>query len=130
MAAEILISLATLPLRLVLGILYLTYGFQKLKNLERTETIFLKLRLHWPKLSATTISIIEFFGGIALLVGFLTRIIASLLAIQIGIIAYKKIRTKKFNYGLDLILIVALVLLVILGAGNLSIDQIFGWLLG
>lgn len=134
MAAEFLISWLVVPLRLILGILFVIHGYPKLKSPERTATHFLKLKIPMPKLSAITIAIIEFFGGIALIIGFLTRIIAALLVINTIIIAYKKKTKSKETfiekYGFELILIAVLITLVLLGAGNLSIDKMFGWLLG
>lgn len=134
MTAEFLISLAALPLRLILGIVYIIYGFTKIKSPERTATLFLKLGIQAPKLSAILVAILEFFGGIALIIGFSTRVVAALLAIQMAAAIYlKKKKMKKnlicpFNY--DLILTAALIILFFLGAGVLSIDHMFGWLLG
>ena len=134
MAAEILILWAIIPLRIILGILYTVHGYPKLKSPERTATYFLKLRIPLPKLSAIVVAIIEFFGGLALIIGFSTRIVAALLMIEMIITSYlKKTKMKKSfaeGYGYDLVLAAALMVLVIVGAGNWSIDQTFGWLLG
>jgi len=132
-AAEFLIYWAIMPLRIILGFLYTIHGFKKLKSPERTATLFLKLKIPMPKLSAIIVAILEFFGGIALIIGFATRIVAILLLIEMTIVIYKKITMrKKFTagYELDIILLAVLIALIIIGAGNLSIDNTFGWLLG
>lgn len=128
-----LIYWAIVPLRIILGILYIIHGFPKLKSPERTATQFLKLKIPMPKLSAIIVAILEYFGGIALILGFLTRIVAALLAIQMLVAAFQKIRTKGKmgeGYEVDLLLAAFLALLVIFGAGNFSVDNTFGWLLG
>lgn len=134
MVAEILISLAAIPLRLILGIIFIFHGAPKIRHPERTATHFLKLGIPLPKLSAIIIGIIEFFGGIALLIGFSTRIAAALLAINMLIATYKRKTKMKEEfmkgYGVELILVAALIALVFLGAGILSVDNTFGWLLG
>ncbi|MBL7100715.1 MAG: DoxX family protein [Nanoarchaeota archaeon] len=134
MVADFLIPWAVLPLRLILGILYVTRGYPKIKSPERTATLFLRLKIPSTKLSAAIVAVIEFFGGIALIIGFSTRIVAILLALNIAIFTYlKKSKKKKSfasNYGYELMLLIAFGILIIFGAGNLSIDQTFGWLLG
>ena len=82
------------------------------------------------KLSAIIFAIIEVFGGIALILGFATRIVTALLIIETAVLAYKKKVKKKKGYEFDLALIAAFIILFFLGSGSLSIDQMFGWLLG
>ncbi len=134
MAAEFLMLWAALPLRLMLGILYIIHGYPKIKSPESTATFFLKLGIPVPKLSAIVVAIVEFFGGIALIIGFSTRIAAALLAINMMVAAYMKKTKMKENfiggYEFDLTLAAVLIALFLLGAGNFSIDQMFGWLLG
>jgi len=130
MELNFLIPWAAVPLRLILGILFIIHGWPKIKNLDRTATFFLKLGIPFTKLSAIIVAILEFFGGIALVIGFETRIIAGLLAIQMIVATYlKKIKMKE-SYEYELVLVAALLTLLLLGAGTISIDYIFGWRLG
>lgn len=133
MVSEILPWIA-LVLRLVLGILFTAHGFPKLRSPERAATHLLKLGMPLPKLSAIVLGIVEFFGGIALIIGFETRIVATLLVIIMAIGAYRRKTNlkEKFveGYMLELILAIALAAQIFLGAGKLSIDKILGWLLG
>lgn len=128
MATEF-IMLALLPLRLALGIICIIRGTPKL-SIEKTSTIFLKLGIPAVKLSAILAAIIEVFGGVALIIGFATRIVAALLVIETAVLAYKKKVKKKKGYEFDLVLIAAFIILFFLGSGSVSIDQMFGWLLG
>src|SRR4030042_870640 len=80
----------------VIGILFLAHGFPKLRSPERAATHLLKLGIPWPKLSAIIVGIIEFFGGIALILGFETRIVSTLLAVIMLVGAFKrKIKLKE-----------------------------------
>ncbi len=75
------------------------------------------------------ISVLEFFGGILMLVGFLTRPVALLLAIEM-VIAYVKVNMQRswfpvLNGGQTTMLYFFLwVYIFLLGAGPLSIDTL------
>ena len=87
-----------------------------------------------PEFFAYLTGIIEFFGGIALLIGFTTRIAAALLAINMLVFAFLNKTKMKQNfiggYEFNIVLAAAFTTLFLLGAGNLSVDALFGWLLG
>ena len=117
-------------LRIVIGILFLAHGFPKLRSPERAATHLLKLGIPWPKLSAVIIGIIEFFGGLALIAGFETRIVSTLLAVIMLVGAVKRKIKLKEAVWFELIMVAMLIVLIIIGAGSYSIDQRFGWLLG
>ena len=123
-----------LPLRLMLGLIFIVHGFPKLKSPETTGSFFLKLGIPVPRFSAVVVGIVEFFGGIALILGFSTRIAAALLVIDMTVATLLK-KTKMNQgfiggYEFDLALLAALITIFLIGSGNLSIDQTFGWLLG
>ncbi|MBU4501511.1 MAG: DoxX family protein [Nanoarchaeota archaeon] len=130
MNTEILILLGAIPLRIVLGLIYIIHGFPKLKDPERTATIFLRKKIPLPKVSAILIAITEFFGGIMLLFGFTTRIVAALLLIIMVVAVFLEKQRIKESYEYYMLLIAGLLTLFLLGSGNLSVDQTFGWLLG
>ncbi len=119
-----------LILRIVIGILFLAHGFPKLKSPERAATHLLKLGIPWPKLSAVIIGIIEFLGGLALIAGFETRVVSTLLAVIMLVGAVKRKIKLKESVWFELIMVAMLITLIIIGAGSYSIDQRFGWLLG
>lgn len=119
-----------LILRIIIGVLFLFHGFPKLRSPERAATHLLKLGIPWPKLLAIIIGIIEFFGGIALILGFETRIVSTLLAVIMLVGAFKRKMKLKEPVWFELIMVVMLIALIIIGAGSYSIDQRFAWLLG
>lgn len=119
-----------LILRIIIGILFLAHGFPKIRSPERAATHLLKLKIPFPKLSAIIIGIIEFLGGLALITGFETRIVSTLLAVIMLVGAVKrKIRLKEAVW-FELVMVAMLIALIIIGAGAWSIDTRFGWLLG
>jgi putative oxidoreductase len=114
-------------LRVVLGLIMFVHGKSKIKSLKKTgegfETMGFRPGIFW----ATVVTIVEFLGGLFLIFGFLTQVVAFVLAIQFLVILFTVKRKAAFQGGLEfdlLILAVALALMV-LGSGNLSIDRMF-----
>lgn len=134
MSAEFLIPWAAVPLRIILGILYIIHGYPKIKSPTNTAGFFKTLNIPMPFIAAIVVAIVEFFGGITLILGFGTRIAAALLAINMSVATILK-KTKMNQgfvggYEFDLVLVITFIALFLLGAGNLSIDKTIGWLLG
>lgn len=71
----------TLLSRVLLSILFIPAGFGKLTALEGTSQFFLSKGLPVPYITAILVGLIELFGGIAVLIGFQTRIAAVLLGV-------------------------------------------------
>ncbi len=71
--------LAPLFTRLVIGYAFYQAGGGKLANMERTVGFFADLGIPFPAANAAFISRLEFYGGMLLIVGLGTRIVASLL---------------------------------------------------
>lgn len=97
-------QLAPLILRLVLGAIFIRQGYPKLASRP-------------VKLWVLAAGVVEFFGGVFLLAGFLTQLAAGLIALD-RIAAIWKVKFSKLNLAL---LAISLALLV-LGPGNFSID--------
>lgn len=115
---------AVLPLRIVIGILYARHGYNKLfakDGQKGTAGFFKSVGIPFSSFAAILVGILEFFGGIFLVAGFLTRIVAVLLALQMLVALYVvKFRLKKPFVGgweLDATLIASLIALALLGAG-------------
>ena len=68
-----------LPIRILAGIAFIAHGLPKLSNVPGTEHFFSNM-MGLPAAMALPIGLLEVIGGIALLVGVLTRI-ASILFI-------------------------------------------------
>jgi putative oxidoreductase len=116
-------------LRLILGLLMIVHGWPKIKNLKGTAEWMssqgFKPGIFW----ATVVALVEFIGGIFLIFGFLTQIVALLLTIQFLVIVLWRIKKHEGLIGefeLDLIILGASIVLLLNGAGALSLDKFFG----
>ncbi len=120
-----------LLLRLVLGIIFVRHGWPKMKDLKGTAEGFQAMGFKPGKFWGTLIALLEFVGGIALIVGFLTQVFAALFAIEF-IVAILKVKRKKGfadGYEFDLLILAGLLALLTLGGGSMSVDSFFGLLL-
>lgn len=124
-------DLAALVARLALAALFLTHGWPKLKDL-RKPIAFVK-GTGWPggAMFAVLFTLLETFGAIALMIGFLTQVVAVLIVLEmIATTIFQKTKLKsKFRGGYELDIAYALFALVIalLGPGAWSIDRVLGW---
>lgn len=120
--------LAPLFARLVCGWEFMWSGWGKLQNLPAITENFVSWGIPFPQVMTPLVSGIEFFGGIFLLVGFLTRISAGALGVTM-IVAIKSAKWAEVDsleslLGFDETEYLALFLwLAIAGAGALSVDR-------
>lgn len=129
----------TLALRLVLGAIFIVHGYPKLSNLKQTAG-FLGSQGFAPAIFwAFVLSVTEFFGGIALVIGFASRIAAVLLIISmlvalcLHLFKWKTPFTKGkegIGWEYDLLIIAGLLAVLLLGSGNISVDSVIGWMWG
>jgi putative oxidoreductase len=123
---EKLKPLALLLLRVAVGIIFLTQGYLKLFG-EPAKW------LHWfpqhgfPSYFAYVAGGLEFFGGILLILGLLTRIAGIILAVEMGVAVWKVSLPHAgiYNvdgYGFPLMLGLASFTLAAVGAGLISAD--------
>ena len=99
------------------------HGLPKLLDISTTQNSFTNMGL--PPELAIIIGLLEFIGGLAILLGVFTRIAAGLLAINmIGAILQVKL-AKGFigGYELDLLYLAIMISLMLTGPGNLSIEK-------
>lgn len=120
--------LGPLLVRLTLGIVFATTGWGKLHNLANVEAFFGSLHIPAPGFHAAVVSTIEFVGGLLLIAGLGTRIVAMLL---VGVMAVA-IYTAKLPelHGvtdlagtIEFAYLVMFVWLVAAGAGAVSLDR-------
>lgn len=120
-------SAAELALRVAMGTVFLVHGLQK-RMFWKTQPSA-QLPLGMIKL-LRFLSIVEPLGGVAMLVGFLTRPAAiGLSIIMLGAINLKARQMKKGFTGdggweVDFIILAANVALLLLGAGAWSLDRV------
>lgn len=127
-------SWAPLALRLPVGIIFMAHGAQKLfgwfggYGLEGTGQWMASIGLEPGYLMALLSGSAEFLGGLAILIGLLTRP-AALVAAFTMIIAIVTVHIdnglfmSNNGYEFGLALLAASVSLLISGAGNLSLDK-------
>jgi len=126
-------SYLALAVRLFLGISLVMHGYPKVKGGWRQGGQWMK-SMGVPATTAVFATIIEFFGGLLLVIGLIVPIVAAFAAIQFAsIIGMKASKMKapyismeagKPTYEIDAFYLVLAVVLLVLGAGVLSIDSV------
>ena len=119
---------ALLALRIGVAIIFLAHGLPKIKNLKATAENFSAMGFVPGRLWGTLVAILEFFGGIALLLGFFTQGIALLLAIEMAVTTLWRMRQgHKLTHGyeFDLILFLSLLVLAASGSTLFALDYYF-----
>ncbi len=121
-------QLSPLILRLVLGAIVLARGYPKLfKDFAGTKKYFESAGLRPGNLWAIILGVIEFVGGVLLLIGLFTQLASILIVVDMLIVLWKIKCKKGFvgGYEFELALLAIAVALVFLGAGAYAIDYPF-----
>lgn len=113
--------------RIFLSILFILAGWGKLTGLEGTAQFFGSIGLPMPMVTAVLVGLIEFVGGLAILIGFQARIAAIIVALFT--IGATLIAHMDFSQGMNalmaqknLAIAGGLLLLALTGAGAYSVD--------
>jgi uncharacterized membrane protein YphA (DoxX/SURF4 family) len=122
------LSVAALILRVAIGGLFIIHGYPKLGAQQRKQGAEWMKNMGLPGGFILFGGVVEFFGGIAILLGVFTSIIALLFAVWMlstTWLAAGKMK-KKFvgGYELDIILLLASLALAAIGSGIFSIDHL------
>lgn len=124
------IDFALAILRVVLGVVFIAHGGQKLFvfGFEGVTGAFGQMGIPAPGLIGPATALVEFFGGAALIAGLLTRLAAVAVGVtMIGAIAFVHLSAGFFapnGIEFPLSLLAAAAALAITGAGNLSLDAL------
>ena len=116
-------------LRAVVGSIFIAHGAQKLFvfGLPGVVSTFGQMGVPFPEVTGPLVALVEFFGGIALVLGFLTRLVAIALAItMLGAILLVHLPAGFFapeGFEFPLALFGATVALALGGPGKFSLDQ-------
>jgi putative oxidoreductase len=127
-------SLSALPLRLIAGLIFTAHGAQKLfawfggYGLEGTGQWMESIGLAPGYLMALMAGSAEFFGGLFLIVGFLTRPTSFVLAITMVVAVFfvhidNGLFMSNNGYEFSLALFAISISLIFSGAGKLSLDN-------
>jgi putative oxidoreductase len=137
-------ALAFLPpllTRLVMGQAFYFTGRGKIENFSNTEKFFADLGIPFPMLNAAFVSRLEYWGGIALILGLATRLLAAGLASTMVVAlltADKESFIKAFllrgDAGLtdivSFVYLLFLIWLVVYGPGVIALDTLLARWLG
>jgi putative oxidoreductase len=127
-------SLSALPLRLIAGLIFTAHGAQKLfawfggYGLEGTGQWMESIGIAPGYLMALMAGSAEFFGGLFLIVGFLTRPTSFVLAITMVVAVFfvhidNGLFMSNNGYEFGLALFAISISLIFSGAGKLSLDN-------
>ncbi len=120
--------LGLLLLRLGLGIIFISHGYPKLFGNPHQWTSTFE-HIGFPPYFAYISGILEFFGGLLLIVGLFTQIAGLLLAVEMAIAIWRVHLPQGsvlavHNYELPLAIAVGAFALATVGAGSLSLDHV------
>jgi uncharacterized membrane protein YphA (DoxX/SURF4 family) len=117
-----------LILRAVLGLVLLVHGWPKIKNLRGTVGSFEMMGFRPGIFWGALVVFAEVVGGLAIIFGFFTQIVAFIVAIEF-IVIILKVNLKKGlvnGFEFDLLILAATLVLVTSGGGLYSLDDILG----
>lgn len=119
------------PLRLVVGLVFLLHGGQKLLvfGLAGTADIMGKLGLPLPAACATIVITVELLGGLSIVLGVFTRLAGVLLAFEM-VVAILVARLHggffaPYGYEFELTLLSACLTFALVGPGQVSIEELW-----
>ncbi len=123
-------DLGLLVLRLALGAAFIVHGYPKLFKMFAgfagwLDSIGIKPGKFW----ALVVGVVEFFGGIAIILGLFTQIAAALIAVNMFVAMAKVkwgttkfVESERMGWELDLVYFAASVMLLVSGAGGYALD--------
>jgi len=124
------VDLPSLILRLAIGTLFIIHGYPKLTATQRTQGGAWMKSMGMPAAMVPFGGVVEFFGGLALILGILTPIVAALSALWMlsttWLVTTKAKKKYVGGYEIDITLLLAALALALLGSGIYSIDHLLG----
>ncbi len=122
-----------LLLRVWVGANFVAHGYPKISK-GRQQTLQWTKSLGVPAVLTYAAIILEFFGGLSLIIGFIVPIVAFFITLEmVGASILKKTKMKgqyiggTVAYELDVTYILLAISLIVLGAGAFSVDSVIGF---
>jgi len=119
------LSIGLAVLRVAVAAVFINHGRQKLfvYGFAGVTGAFTQMGIPLPGIMGPLIGLLEFFGGIALVAGFLTRPLALAFVFDmLGAILLVQLKKGFSGYELEFLLLGASMALVLTGAGTFSVD--------
>ncbi len=116
-------DVALLLLRLALGAVFVAHGWQKLGNMDGTISFFASIG--FPAFLAYLVALVEFLGGIAVLLGVYLTYAGTLLAIVmlVAIVVVKSSKGFVGGFEFDVVLLALALAIPALGAGKYAVKM-------
>jgi len=120
--------------RVVIGFVFVMHGWQKLVDtgVGQTGDFFSSLGIPLPDLAATWVTVVELVGGLALILGVATVVVAMLLTVDM-VVAFATVHRENGvfvtdnGYELVLVLGASCLMLMVAGPGALALDNRWSW---
>ena len=121
------LDIASVLLRLAIGLLLVYHGYPKLTKMRKGEWM---KQVGMPTGLVPFGGFVEFFGGLGLLLGLLTPIVGVLSALwMLSTTWFSIVKVKKKfmgGYEFDILMLFAALALTFIGGGTFSIDHLIG----
>ncbi len=121
------LNLGLAVLRVAVATIFIRHGAQKLFvfGFAGVTGAFTHMGVPFPGLMGPLIGVLEFFGGIALVIGLLTRLVAlGFVCDMLGAILLVQLKNGFSRYELEFLLLGSSLALVLTGAGSFSVDAL------
>lgn len=120
-------NLATFALRVAFGVLMVPHGYNKLVRFAEQKKDFMNFLGLGSTITLILVIFAEFFCSIFLVMGLFTRLVASVLLIEMCVVVFKVHNSDVFGDGeMGLLYLTGYLAIVLLGAGKASLDGILG----
>jgi len=121
------VNLGLTVLRVAVATIFIRHGAQKLFvfGFAGVTGAFTHMGVPFPGLMGPLIGVLEFFGGIALAIGLLTRLVAlGFVCDMLGAILLVQLKNGFSGFELEFLLLGSSLALVLTGAGGFSVDAL------
>lgn len=116
---------ALLLLRIGVGLIFILAGWGKLTGIEGVQGFFGNVGIPMASVMAWVVALVEFLGGIMILIGYKVQIPGYLLAIVMLVAMYVILGREDSGFGsirLELMLLLTSLALTMTGPGSYSLD--------